>query len=220
MRTKSLILGAALLAAGVASSMAQSNVYSLNIVGYVNLQLTNGFNLISNPLDLDGTGTNNTLTTVFGTNLPSGSQVYKFSGGGYNTSDGYISGVGWLAGGTLSMNPGEGASVSVPSSATVTIVGQVLQGSPTPTTNKYSAGFSILSSQAPLAGGIQTVLGFSPQSGDQLYFWDNPSQSFATSAGYLNGVGWLPSEPSLAVGQAFFLSTGAASAWTNSFAAH
>src|SRR5207249_3273515 len=36
MRTKTLLAAAAMLAAGFASSMAQSNVYSLNVVGYVN----------------------------------------------------------------------------------------------------------------------------------------------------------------------------------------
>ena len=41
MRTKALLCAAA-LAAGTAASMAQSNVYSLNIVGYVNVPLTSG----------------------------------------------------------------------------------------------------------------------------------------------------------------------------------
>ena len=47
MRTKTLLLTAALAAAGVVSSMAQ--VYSVNSVGYVNLTLPNGFSMIANP---------------------------------------------------------------------------------------------------------------------------------------------------------------------------
>ena len=49
MRTKTLLLTAALSAAGIASSMAQ--VYSVNAVGYVNTPLVTGFNLISNPAE-------------------------------------------------------------------------------------------------------------------------------------------------------------------------
>src|ERR1043165_8066346 len=41
MRTKTLVC-AAILAAGLASSMAQSNVYSLNVVGYYNVVIPGG----------------------------------------------------------------------------------------------------------------------------------------------------------------------------------
>src|SRR4051812_38715441 len=54
MRTKTLVCAAA-LAAGVATSMAQSNVYSLNIVGYANVPVVAGNSIYANPFDLDGT---------------------------------------------------------------------------------------------------------------------------------------------------------------------
>src|SRR6185369_1228000 len=84
MRTK-LLAAAAILAAGIASSMAQSNVYSLNVVGYVNRTFVGGglFSLTSNPLNT----TNNTLAGIFGANgvgLPSGSQVQAWN---YGTQD-------------------------------------------------------------------------------------------------------------------------------------
>ncbi|HWN94592.1 MAG TPA: hypothetical protein VNT99_06150, partial [Methylomirabilota bacterium] len=59
MRTKTLLLSAAVLAAGLAASTAQS-VYSVNAVGYVNIVVTNGYNLITNPLN----GTNNNINTI------------------------------------------------------------------------------------------------------------------------------------------------------------
>src|SRR5579859_7839113 len=132
MRTKTLLLTAALAAAGALSSMAQSNVYSLNIVGYVNVTLTNGgsgFTLFANQLDFDGTGTNNTLNNVLSTNMPNNTTVYKFnpSTGGYTASS-YVTGIGWLPDGTATLNPGEGAFINVPTTATVTLVGNVLQG--------------------------------------------------------------------------------------------
>src|ERR1700674_3452751 len=75
MRTKTLICAAALLAAGVATSMAQSNVYSLNVVGYVNVPTTGGgfFNMIANPLN----NANNSITNLFST-AQDGDQVYRW----------------------------------------------------------------------------------------------------------------------------------------------
>src|SRR5436309_353228 len=60
MRTK-VLLGLAVLAAGAATSMAQSNVYSLNIVGYCNVPVKGGYSFLSNPLD----NGNNSATTLF-----------------------------------------------------------------------------------------------------------------------------------------------------------
>src|SRR6185369_17551314 len=81
MRTK-LLAAAAILAAGIASSMAQSNVYSLNVVGYVNRTFVGGglFSLTANPLNT----TNNTLGGVFGlpgTGVPNGTQVQAWNYG-------------------------------------------------------------------------------------------------------------------------------------------
>ena len=47
MRTKALLLTAALGLASVATSMAQA-VYSVNVVGYINLTMKPGFNLVAN----------------------------------------------------------------------------------------------------------------------------------------------------------------------------
>ena len=71
MRTKTLLLSAAVLAAGLAASTAQS-VFSVNAVGYVNKTLAPGYNLIANPLN----GTNNLLSTIIPT-APDGSAVIK-----------------------------------------------------------------------------------------------------------------------------------------------
>src|SRR5258706_2955810 len=71
MRTKTL-LSLAVLTAGVATSMAQSNVYSLNIVGYVNASVPSGFTYHSNPLD---NGTNGA------------SQVFDNSAGAWDNTE-------------------------------------------------------------------------------------------------------------------------------------
>src|SRR5436305_926182 len=76
MRTKTLLCAAA-LAAGALTSMAQSNVYSLNVVGYYNLPLgANQKLMIANQLNT----TNNQIGSIL-TSLPAGSLLFKFSGG-------------------------------------------------------------------------------------------------------------------------------------------
>src|SRR5258707_15596446 len=50
MRTKTLFLTAAFSAAGMATSMAQT-VYSVNIVGYINLPIVHGLSLVANQLN-------------------------------------------------------------------------------------------------------------------------------------------------------------------------
>ena len=82
MRTKKLILAAAALAVSLASSQAQSNVYSVNIVGYINVPLTTANTLLSNPFD-DGT---NTLVSIDKGVLPNGSAVNTWNGTGFNAT--------------------------------------------------------------------------------------------------------------------------------------
>lgn len=73
---KALLFAAAALAAGVVSSEAQ--VYSQNIVGYANLNFPQGGKsyLISTPFAV---GASNGLNEVFGSALPSFSQVLIWS---------------------------------------------------------------------------------------------------------------------------------------------
>lgn len=218
MRTKALVAAAALLAAGALSSMAQSNVYSLNVVGYYNVSLNTGFNMVANQLDLDGTGLNNTVQTVFGTQLPSGSTVYAFNAGTYaNPAAGYTTKSGW-AGGVAAANaalaPGKGVFVYVPSAATVTVVGNVLQGA---LVNPYAAGFNMRSSIVPQAGALQTELGYTPANNDLIYQFNSAAQTYFPTKGYTTKGGWSPSQPTNTVGQAFFLSSSLGGTWTRNF---
>lgn len=218
MRTKALVAAAALLAAGALSSMAQSNVYSLNVVGYYNVSLSPGFNLIANQLDLDGTAANNTVTTVFGTQLPSGSTVYAFSGGAYAVPAATYSTKGGWGGGVAAANaalaPGKGVFVNVPSATTVTVVGNVLQGA---LANSFAAGFNIRSSIVPQAGLLQTDLLYTPTSGDAVYQFAGATQTYlAPIRTYSTKGGWNV-QPNIAVGEAFFLNSPAGGTWTRNF---
>src|SRR5262245_34235043 len=100
MRTK-LLIGAAILAAGVASTMAQSNVYSLNVVGYYNVTApANTKILIGNQLHT----TNDTLVGVIP--APSaGANFFKFNAG-FTTYTFDDVDLAWT--GNTSLAPGEG----------------------------------------------------------------------------------------------------------------
>jgi hypothetical protein len=217
MRTKTLLLTAALSAAGVATSMAQA-VYSVNAVGYVNTPLTAGkFNLVSNPLD----SSSDVITNLFAA-LPNNSTVFKYVNGQY-TSYLKVSPTTWLpaAAGTVEVNPGEGVFVRVGGTAnvTVTFVGEVRQGA---LSHPVPQGFSIQSSEVPQTGGLQTTLGFTPVSGDTVFQFDPDagytSKLFQTGPGWLGGEPQIGVNPKVGVGEAFFVRrTGAAGAWTRNF---
>jgi hypothetical protein len=216
MRTKTLLLTAALSAAGVASSMAQGTVFSVNAVGYVNTSLKKGFTLISNPL----TAADNSIGALFGS-LPDGAQVSKFNGTKFDTTtqDSLSGGFDKPAIAALLVTPGEGVFVKSAADGTITFVGEVPQGD---LANSYPKGLSVRSSQVPQEGKITADLGFPAKDGDQVSKFDLATQKFATytfdslSGGWTSSSGAL-SEPTIGVGEAFFLKAAAAGTWTRKF---
>jgi hypothetical protein len=164
MRTKTLLMTAAALAAGVISSQAQGTVYSQNVVGYVNVAVPAGaLQMVANQLD---TGSN-TLDNVFsGSGLISTkTSVLEWNGASYNqytylncadspSSPGIA---GWYnatlveVGATNILGPGQGLFMHNGAGSTITVptVGQVVQG-----TNLYSVpvGLNVYSVPQPLAG--------------------------------------------------------------------
>jgi hypothetical protein len=218
---------AATLAVGAITSQAQ--VYSQNVVGYVNLTVTNGYSLIANQLDFDGTGTNNTVYTVFGTNWPSSTQILSYTpAGGYKTATFNSSSHLWTgSAGIVQANQqlavGGGVFIKVPASPNftnvVTMTGQIFPVSATPATG-YSlsgtnvvpliAGFQIVSDAFPVAGGIQTVLGYNPTHSDQVYIY-NAGYSTKT---FNTGTTWVGGQPVLQVGQAVYLKAISNTNWT------
>jgi len=212
MRTKTLLLTAVLSAAGAASSFAQ--VYSQNAVGYVNLTLKPGFQLIANPLD-NKAANGNTVSNLLA-NVPDGTTVYtydpvlaKFNGNGKDFGE-------W-ANPNLILKPGGGAFVLLPAGnpVTVTAVGDVPQSvGTTPLSTPIAKGFSIVSSQVPQAGKIQTDLKYSPVDGDTVYSFDVANQKYVSAA---YDFGAWSAEPSLQVGEAVFLLSATAKSWDRVF---
>lgn len=205
MRTK-LLLGAAIIAAGAISAMAQ-NVYSLNVVGYVNRTCpgNGGFTLLANPLDSH----TNTLNGVLAAALPTGSKVLKWNGTSFDVNQ--KTATGWLppTAGTKTLNPGEGFFVQTPNPGadlTLTFVGDVLQGS---LTNNYTAAYTLSGNLFPDSGTL-TSLGMTPPTGDKIMLWNGASYNIFQKT----ATGWLPpAGPSINVADGFFVNAPAPFSW-------
>ncbi len=204
MRTKTLLLAAVLGVATIASSLAQ--VYSVNVVGYVNKPLVAGFNLIANPLD-NKAANGNTISNLFAS-APDGTTIYKFVSGGFTVNG---KDFGEWADPNQTLQPGEGAFVLSPSAVTVTFVGDVKQGT---LTTAIPVGYSIISSQVPQAGKLQTDLGYAPVDGDTVYSFNTASQGYVTR---VYDFGAWSEEPPLEIAEAVFLLSPNAKSWTRTF---
>jgi len=197
MRTKTLVC-AAVLAASIATTMAQSNVYSLNVVGYYNITVASHAKvMIANQLN---TTNNSILALLAPPAVGDNDQVFKYGGGftaqTYNLGDG-----DWEPDDTVSMNPGEALFFfnAQGTTETITFVGEVLQGS---LTNTLPLGVKVMrSSIVPQQGMITADLGVPPDDNDIIYTFSGGYNGNQYSLG--DGQ-WEPIEPTINVGQGFF----------------
>ena len=191
-------MACAALAVGLATSaVAQSNVYSLNIVGYVNTTINAGFSLIGNPLD---NGTND-LNSLF-PNAGLGDAIFAYANGSFTESDYFGS---WSP--NLAVPPGKGLFYSSGAKTTNTFVGNVLTGS---LTNHVNTGFNMISSQVPISDTLGN-LGLPAGLGDAVFYYRNGAYVESDFFG-----SWSP-DLALGVGEAFWFSTGAAGNWVQTF---
>ena len=212
MRIKTLLCAAGIAALAIPAMAQTPPVYSLNVVGYVNLTFQGGaYQMVANQLDKDGTGTNNTIFTVFGTSLPQGSVVYKWNNGWVQYSYGKA---GWSPNSTASMNPGEGVLVKLGGTSLVTntVVGTVLQGSLTNIYIPAGGGYCGLSSIVPITGQIQADLKYVPKTSDVVYKWNGGWVQYSYGK-----AGWSPPQPTINAGEGFLLKTSPGQTWTNNF---
>jgi len=213
MRTKTLLCLAALTAAGVTASMAQSNVYSLNVVGYVNVTLGNGDTLAANPLDAGDNSVSNLFTAALNPTAANGAgfTVFTWNGSFFSANQLDQFGGGWSTPGQQ-LPPGSGMFVFNGTGAPVTntFVGNVMQGL---LTNALPAGDSLVGSKVPIGTNV-VALGLSASLGDTIFMWNgsffvsihndefgggwnDPGDSFIGPVDPVNG-------PTLHIGQGLF----------------
>jgi hypothetical protein len=197
MRTKTLLLTAAALAAGLATSMAQSNVYSVNVVVYINKTFAdNSLEMVQNPLNDQTNTLNSTLI-----NLGSGSVAYVWNGAGYDIS----------TRGKAVWNPDlsipTGVGLFVKRSGTVgtnTFVGSVVAESGKSVTNKLTANMlTMTGSLIPYADTLNSTNGLGlvgAPSGSVIYQWNGSGYTISTRGKAV----WNP-DLTIGVGEGFFI---------------
>ena len=213
MKTKALLAAGLMMAATAASSFAQT-VYSVNAVGFVNIVFPPGFSLASNPLDSAA----NTVASLFPSTTPNGSTVFKFNPvtGSFTSATFFF---GTWDNPTMTLVPGEGFFFRNTDVAafTTTFVGNVKQGT---LVTPLSAGFTLVSSQVPQGGLASTDLALPVGNGDTLFVFR--SNAYVSSTFFFgtwdNTTAFPPSgEPTIGVGEGFFVRRASSGSWTRSF---
>ena len=182
MRTKSL-LGLAALAVGLTSASAQ--VYSLNVVGYVNVPLTTGkMSFISVPLAPSG-GNYNITNTIVLSDAQDGATIMAWNTTAWNTTvPQWYAGAGWYP--DMVINNGVGFFITSATNSTLTFVGEVPQGAVTYT---IPTGLSTLANKVPEVANFPG--GTVGHDGDTITTWDMTGQKWATTVWqYYADAGW------------------------------
>jgi hypothetical protein len=215
MNTKTSILTALVALASGTAAMAQ--VYSQNVVGYVNANLTVGFNQLANPL-VNGVNPVNAVVPT----APTGALLYTLQANGTYKVDLY-NGTAWIDGdteepSTTTLNPGQGFMIYTAQASAITFVGEVKQG--TSTVPLTSGGFSLLGSVAPQT--YQLLPPEFPAVTGMLHYALNAGGTYDVSL--FNGSIWIdgdteePRQVFASPGKAFFIySAGAANPWIRTF---
>jgi len=192
--------------------MAQSNVYSVNIVGYVNKTFaTNALELVQNPMT-DGT---NTLNSVLGA-LGTGSSAYVWNGSGYNISS--KPKAVWSP--DLAVPTGLGFFVRrLGATGTNTFVGAVVANVGTTVTNSLVANVTTLVGSAiPYAGTLNTSTNLGLQNAPQnstIYQWNGAGYTISSKPKAV----WSP-DLTINVGEGFFIRPSSNYLWIQSLPAN
>ncbi|PWU18243.1 MAG: hypothetical protein C5B50_09600 [Verrucomicrobia bacterium] len=190
---------------------------SLNVVGYYNLPIFAGDNLIANQLD----NHTNTLDSLFNPNtgtVPNGATFRQWDAvqNTYSPVSTYSASSGlWSIDYTLPLLGG--GLLHAPSMFTNTFVGDVDQtyfevdGAGFLYTNypHYASGYYLLSCPIPFSGASFTnVVGRAPQNGEWVKILDPSTQTYRTTTFDGSSGTWNNGDPSLGIGQAAFFDLG------------
>jgi len=189
--------------------MAQSNVYSVNVVGYVNQPLPAGSLVaIANPLS----GATNDLNTLLAA-APAKSTAQFWSGSGFTlTTKGASS---WSP--NFNIPPGVGFFVNAKSAYTNTFVGSVIAPVGGSVTSSLPAGVLVLvGSPIPYAGDLNTTnLALNLPAKSTAQFWNGAGYTLSTKG----ASSWSPVIP-ISVAQGFFLNSKSAYDWVQTLPAN
>lgn len=166
--------------------------------------------MLANPLDAGAD--NNTVAKLFPDVPNNNTLVWTFDAATGQYASYTKRSTGWAPNGNAVLAPGSGFFIQNKGTTDfqVTFVGEVMQGDlKTP----YGLGFSLIGSKVPQAGKVQTDLGLPAVNGDKV--WTFVAGQYATFT--RRPTAWAPSEPSIDVGQGFFMQAAVAGSWNRTF---
>jgi hypothetical protein len=179
-----------------------SSVATLTVSLSYSINVHSGFNLIANQLDHGS----NTLDEIMPT-VPDGSVLFKYDNAGLNwlTAAYSASSGGWTPG-SLTLSPGEGAFFQSPTNFTLTFSGT--PHVPVLPVAIPSGACYLLSRQTNDIGDYTNIVGLAPVIGVKVYEFTGTGYNVFSFISSHGGPGtWTPSEPTVAVGQAVWISS-------------
>jgi hypothetical protein len=222
MKIKTLAIAAATLAVGAITSQAQ--VYSQNIVGYVNVIYPAGTLILSaNPL----TTGNDVLTNVIGsgTGLIGTPHLYHWNNVGWDTYTWSGAQKKWLNGvadvSNTNISPGQAffinASVTFTNTYSGTIVANTGGGT---ATNALHTGYTPIGELVPYGDTLtnSSTVNLTVGGASSIQIWDNVAQAYQPVYTYSGAKktwlqGAVTNVPVLSVGQGFFINPNVNTNW-------
>jgi hypothetical protein len=110
---------------------------------------------------------------------------------------------------------GKGVFIKAPSPFTLTVVGEVAQG--TLVNPVEGPGFALKGSMVPQSGLLADDLKYTPVDGEVIYKFSNVGGYTLFEYNVPVFGGWDPFQPTMNVGEGFFAKTPAAHPWTRTF---
>jgi hypothetical protein len=181
---------------------------SRNLIGFWKASLPPGFSMISNPF----VSANNNYEALF-PQIPENCAVHRFDLLLFRLSENEFKGGKWVNP-HETLSPGEGAIFQNTTARELSyaFTGEIPQGElslPLP------SGFSIRSSMLPLEGRLQTDLLFPVGEGDAIHLFDRRYQQYRIHS--WSGGKWAPNEPTVAIGQSFWVGKSQPANWQRTF---
>jgi hypothetical protein len=164
-----------------------------------------GFNLIANQLNKPG---GNTLNNIMPAVSPE-CVLYKWDNAGGTCAGRWIVSphhpqLGWIAGDTLTLNPGEGAFLQSSVGFNLTFRGE--PNTPILPLTLDAGCCYLLSRQTNGVGTFENIMGISPSGGERVFTYNGGYTSYVFDDFDLV---WVPSTPVVAVGEAMWICSGA-----------
>ena len=213
-----------LVAAGILSLhltiLAQVPNTNVNAVGYLNVSVLPGFNLVSNQLRYSPAYTVADLAGSLQGNVPDGLSVYLLFPEGYRSATYDTSSRTFEPADIAAeeLSPGRGFFLFNPATnaLTLTFVGEFMQGT---LTNNVPAGFSLVASMVPQEATL-ALLGFPTEPGDVVYRFNPLTQTFVAAVFDDIDGAWMPGIPQVYAGEAFVVFKNRPATWTRTFFAN